>query len=93
MPSAPLAGRARPSDSRRRRGEDPLDANAERLEPGDRAAQERGRALAALVRQHLGVGEPGRVVDGDVDELPAGHAALLSVDGHLVRLARLPVTR
>jgi hypothetical protein len=34
-----------------------------------------GGRLSSFVLEHLGVGEPGGVVDADVDELPAGGAA------------------
>src|SRR5438094_155605 len=57
----------------------PNDANQ-----ADGAAQESSGCLAALVGQDLGVGEPGRVVDGDVHELPAGDATLLAIDGRLM---------
>src|SRR5215212_6949881 len=55
--------------------EDALDADAEAAEEGDRAAEEAGRGRALLVGEHLDVGEPGGVVDGDVDELPTDPAA------------------
>ena len=65
-------------------GEDALDRDAQRREPGNRATKDAGRGGATLVGQDLGVGEPGGVVDGDVNKLPAGHATLLAVDGCLM---------
>ena len=41
------------------------------LEPAQRPDEEAGDRPALLVRQDLDVGEPGGVVDRDVDELPA----------------------
>jgi hypothetical protein len=40
-------------------------------EPADRALQEAADGLGAFVLEHLGVGQPGAVVDADVHELPA----------------------
>ena len=40
-------------------------------EERERAAQEPDRGGGLLVGEHLGVGQPGAVVDRDVDELPA----------------------
>ena len=40
-------------------------------EVGDRAAEEADRGRRFLVLEHLDVGEPGGVVDADVDVLPA----------------------
>jgi hypothetical protein len=51
--------------------EDSLDCDPEGGEPVDGTAQEAGGCVAALVSQHLGIGKPRCVVDGDVDELPA----------------------
>jgi hypothetical protein len=47
-----------------------LDSDAEGPEVGPRSTQEGDRRLCPLVRQHLDVGEPRRVVDADVDVLP-----------------------
>ena len=48
--------------------------------PGERPLKERDGVDGAVGGEHLGVGEPGVVVDGDVDVLPAGaRAALPSV--------------
>ena len=41
------------------------------LEEGKRPLEEGGRALLLLVGQDFGVGEPGGVVDGDMEGLPA----------------------
>jgi hypothetical protein len=41
----------------------------------DRATQERDRRRRLLVGQDLGVGQAGRVVDGDVDCVPAVDAS------------------
>src|SRR3954447_5661483 len=81
-PSAPVldaGGRARfPKGSagigRAVVGHDPLDGDAEAGEPGKRPLEEGHGALLALVGQDLGVGEPGGVVDADVEELPADAA-------------------
>lgn len=52
-------------------GHHALGANPERVEVAKPAAKEAGRGLGVLIGQHLGVGEPGGVIDHDVDELPA----------------------
>src|SRR5204863_9737118 len=52
-------------------GQHAFDLDPVAAEEGDRAAQEACRGRTFLVGEHLDVGEPGRVVDGDVDELPA----------------------
>ena len=54
--------------------------------------EEAGGAGAAFVGQNLGVGEPGRVVDADVHELPADAAGALRLR-RLFWLRRWPVTR
>src|SRR6266540_133106 len=59
-------------------GEDALDLDPERGEPGDCTTQEAGGGLAPFVRQDLGIGEPCCVVNRDVDELPAELAARTS---------------
>src|SRR6266536_2845174 len=56
-------------------GEHPLDPDPVTAEEGDCAAQEADRSSCLLVAEHLDIGEPGRVVDGDVHELPADPAA------------------
>src|SRR5262249_34689058 len=38
--------------------------------PGKGALEEGCGALFFLVRQDLGISEPGRIIDGDVDEVP-----------------------
>ena len=38
---------------------------------GHGAAQEADACLGLLIVQHLDIGEPGGVIDADVDELPA----------------------
>ena len=55
-------------------GQDPLDGDAVSLVVGDGATEEAGRGRRAFVCEDFGVGEPGVVVDGDVDELPACQA-------------------
>src|SRR5439155_21072356 len=56
-------------------GEHSLDADPVAAKEGDRAAQEASGGLPLLVAEHLDIGEPGRVVDGDVHVLPANPAA------------------
>jgi hypothetical protein len=55
---------------------DPFDGDAKTLEVAQRPHQEAGHGLALLVGQDLDIGEPGRIVDGDVYELPADGAVL-----------------
>jgi hypothetical protein len=43
------------------------------------AAEECDRGAGLLVRQHLGVGEPGGVVDGDVHVIPADRLAAAAI--------------
>src|SRR6478752_1643276 len=57
-------------------GHDAKDANAETLIVGDSCFEEGDRTLLLLVGENLGEGEPGGVVDANVDELPAGAARL-----------------
>ena len=62
-------------------------ADAVAAEEGQRAAQEADRGRRLLVGQHLGVGQTSRVVDRDVDELPAD---LASAQPGTVGLGRIP---
>src|SRR5262245_14060872 len=52
-------------------GHDLADADALAGKPGFRTAEECRGGDPALVAEHLDVGQTGRVVDGDVHELPA----------------------
>ena len=52
-------------------GHHPLDGDAQPGEPGQSAAEEGHRTFLALVGEDLAVGEPGGVVDADVQEVPA----------------------
>jgi hypothetical protein len=54
----------------------PLDPDAEALEPAQRPDQEAGHRLTLFVGQDLDVGQPGGIVDRDVDELVADLAVL-----------------
>jgi hypothetical protein len=56
-------------------GEDAFDVDAVALEEGERSLQEADCGRCFLVGWYFGVGEAAAVVDGDVDELPAGRAA------------------
>ena len=47
------------------------DRDAQAREPGQGVPQEGHRARLALVGHDLGVGEPGGVVDADMQEVPA----------------------
>src|SRR6266511_1873887 len=63
--------------------EHPLDPDPVAAKEGDRPAQEADCGRCFLVGEHLDVGEPGRVVDGHVHELPADPArpgATVAVD-------------
>jgi hypothetical protein len=64
-------------------GHHPLDSNATLAEPSDGPAKEGGGGHAALVWQHLDIGEPARVVDTDVDEVPADDAATAALGARL----------
>ena len=55
-------------------GEQASDADAKRAIVGVGEEKELGSGKAALIGQDLGEGDAGMVVDGDVDELPAGGA-------------------
>ena len=57
-------------------GHDPGDDDAEARIVGQGGLQEGDRALLPLVGQDLGEGDARGVVEADVDELPAGAAAL-----------------
>jgi hypothetical protein len=57
-------------------GHDALDADAAVAEPAAGADEKAARRGAALVLEDLDIGEPRGVVDGDVDDVPAGTAAL-----------------
>ena len=46
---------------------------------GDRAAQEPSGGGGPLVAEHFGVGQAGRVIDGDVHVVPADRLAALAV--------------
>src|SRR5215217_3409819 len=72
-------------------GQQALDFDAVALEERHRSAQERDRGCRLLVWEHLGVGQTAAVVNGDVDELPAGRLAALAVavgEGPVVVLAQ-----
>ena len=56
-------------------GHDAGDRHAEASVIGDGGLEEGDRALCLLVRHDEGEGDPGGVVDADVDELPAGALA------------------
>lgn len=51
---------------------DALAGDAVAREPGQSTLEKRDRAVLALIRQEFGVGEPTRVIDGDMQMLPAG---------------------
>ena len=77
-------------------GHHALDSDAVERIPGDCPLEKAGRGLAALVGEQLGVGEPGCVVDADVQVLPALVEATLVVAsaadpaGHAVAWATDP---
>jgi hypothetical protein len=52
-------------------GHHALDAHAVGGEEPQRATQERDRRHRLLVGEHLDVGQPGGVIDGDVDVFPS----------------------
>ena len=68
-------------------GEQLLDFDPVAAVEGDGAAQEAGSGGCLLVVEDLGVGEAAVVVDGDMNELPAGDAGAAPVDPRLL-LAR-----
>jgi hypothetical protein len=77
-------------------GQQPLDGHAVAAVEEERAAQERDRRGRLLVREHLGVGEPGAVVDRDVHELPtdlqAPHALSVGASARVAAPARHPMS-
>ena len=60
-------------------GEDTLDRDAVAGEELDRPGEEADRGRGFLIVEDLGVGEAAVIVDGDVDEVPAGQAAVVTV--------------
>ena len=56
-------------------GQQAFDNDPVTAEEGHRPAQERARRRRLLVGQHLGVGQPGGVIDRDLHELPADRPA------------------
>ena len=58
-------------------GVDPLDVDAVAGIPADRSFPEGGAGVLVLAGQHLGVGQAGVVVDGDVQVLPASPATAI----------------
>ena len=52
-------------------GHHPLGPDAVRTEPAQGAEQEGGGGVPALVAQHLDIGQPRRVIDRNMDEVPA----------------------
>ena len=61
-------------------GHDPLDADAEALEPGQCAAGKSDSAVGFFVGEDFAVGQAAGIVDGDVEIFPAG-AALVALAG------------
>ena len=57
-------------------GHHALDLDAEAREPGERLTEEEDGALLVFVGQHPGEGQARAIVDADVQEVPAGAAAL-----------------
>ena len=66
-----------------RGGEDALDGDAETGVPGDACPQMSNRAHRLFVRVDLDEGEPGVVIDGDVDIFPAIAAGFAGARGRL----------
>ena len=52
-------------------GQQPADADAPPPKPGQRALEKRGTGGRIVGREHLGIGQPRRVIDRDVQILPA----------------------
>jgi len=52
-------------------GHDSLDPHPQPTEPVERPHEEGSRILSAQAGQHLGVGQPAGVIDGDVQMIPA----------------------
>src|SRR5439155_12049530 len=64
---------------------DRFDGHTALGEPLDGTFEESGRGRPAFVGEDFDVGEPGAVVDGNVDELPSGTpVSLLTVSGDSV---------
>jgi hypothetical protein len=61
-------------------GQHALDLDPVAGKERDRAVEEGDRGCRFLVREHLGVGEAAVVVDGSVDELPAGSQMSATAD-------------
>ena len=55
-------------------GEQPTDANPPSTKPGERALKKRGAGGGVAGRKDLGIREPARIIDGDVEVLPANAA-------------------
>ena len=60
-------------------GHQPFDPDAETLVPIDSGLQESAGAFLSFTDQHLAEGDAGMVVDGDVNEFPAGRGAVLAL--------------
>ena len=62
-------------------GHHALDRHAMSGKEGERAPEEGDGVVLALIGRQFGIGEPGGVIDGDMERLPAGAAltALTSV--------------
>jgi hypothetical protein len=60
--------------------EELLDLDPVAAVEGNRTGEEAGRCRGRLILEDFGVGKSAVVVDGDVDELPAGNAGLPAVD-------------
>ena len=58
-------------------GHDAGDFDAVAGVPGDEASKEGGSGWGSFVSQNFGVGQTGGIVDGDVNELPAGASGAL----------------
>ena len=58
-------------------GHDAADGDAEVGEVGHGLAEEAGRRVGLFIRHHGGKGDAGVVVDGDIEELPAGAASFI----------------
>lgn len=58
-------------------GVDAFGLDAELLEEGERGVEEGDGTVSSFVREELSEGEAGVIVDGDVEELPAGPARVV----------------